>query len=251
MTEPYDVNFCFPVHELENEKLRLTPFIVSAQIATTISTILIAIQPSIHTDRWFEASREFPEIWKHIPVGPFSKAEDFVNVLVTNRVQPDPGDVLFIVLDKVRAKPGCPSDELPIAGLIGLLNTSIVESITEVGFVFTLPPYQRSHVTSNSIGLLLTWCLDSPAEGGLGLQRVQWQCNQLNTASRRAAERMGFKFEAIVRWQRVLPIGKEGHMVTREDKRKDNPGRHTVMLSLCWDEWEEAKEIVRKQMNRT
>ena len=29
MTEPYDVNFCFPVKELENDKLKLTPFVVS------------------------------------------------------------------------------------------------------------------------------------------------------------------------------------------------------------------------------
>ncbi|KAK7682004.1 hypothetical protein QCA50_014968 [Cerrena zonata] len=234
MTEPYNVNFCFPVRELENDKLNLTPFV-----------------PSIHSQRWFAASREFPEIYDHVPFGPFSKAEDFVNVLLTNRVQPSPSSLLFIILDKVRAKPGRSPDELPIAGIIGLLNTSVDESMTEIAFVFTLPPYQRSHVTSNSVGLLLAWCLDPPSESGLGLRRVQWQCNQLNAASRRVAERMGFKFEAIIRWQRVLPIGKEGPMVSRQDGRKDNPGRHTVMLSLCWDEWEEAKENVRKQMNRS
>ena len=159
---------------------------------------------------------------------------------------------MFIVLDKVRAKPGCLEDEFLVAGLIGLLNTSAIESMTEIAFVFTLPPYQRSHVTSNSVGLLLTWCLDSPSEGGLGIQRVQWQCNQLNAASRRVAERMGFRFEAMIRWQRVLPIGREGPMVTREDQRKENPGRHTVMLSLSQDQWDsEAKENVRKHMNRS
>lgn len=28
---PYDVNFCFPVRELENSKIKLTPFIVGSQ----------------------------------------------------------------------------------------------------------------------------------------------------------------------------------------------------------------------------
>jgi hypothetical protein len=26
--EPFDVNFCFPVRELENDKIKLTPYIV-------------------------------------------------------------------------------------------------------------------------------------------------------------------------------------------------------------------------------
>jgi len=27
-SQPYDVNFCYPVRELENERVKLTPFIV-------------------------------------------------------------------------------------------------------------------------------------------------------------------------------------------------------------------------------
>ena len=42
----------------------------------------------------------------------------------------------------------------------------------------TLKKYHRTHVTTNSVGLLLQYCLDPPPHG-LGLRRVQWQANAL------------------------------------------------------------------------
>ena len=27
--EPYDINFCLPIRELENDRVKLTPFVVS------------------------------------------------------------------------------------------------------------------------------------------------------------------------------------------------------------------------------
>ncbi|CAL1702565.1 unnamed protein product [Somion occarium] len=231
MSDPYDVNFCFPVRELQNDKVKLTPFI-----------------PSLHAESWFTASRDHPELYDWVPFGPFDAKEHWVKTVIEERIQPDPGTLLFAVFDKVKAPPE--SSDFPLAGHIGLLNTSVENLMTEVAFVFTIPAYRKSYVTSNSIGLLLHWCLDLPADGGLGLRRVQWQCNELNVASRRAAERMGFKFEGVERWQRSLPSGKQGPTVTRDDPKKQYPGRHTVRLALCWDGWDEARELVRKQMNR-
>jgi hypothetical protein len=89
--------------------------------------------------------------------------------------------------------------------------------------------------------------LDSVVEGGLGLRRVQWQANASNVASVNAAKRLGFQWEGLIRWQQVLPMGKigsEGAGLEREglpragwDGREWGPGRHTAMLSLCWEDW--------------
>lgn len=87
-----------------------------------------------------------------------------------------------------------------------------------------------------------------PEFPGLGLRRVQWQAHSNNSASIKAAQRLGFHYEAVVRWQRALPPGKEGEVITRIEVAGDSgsagPGRHTALLSICWDDWEYCKENI-------
>ncbi|TFK67306.1 hypothetical protein BDN72DRAFT_799087 [Pluteus cervinus] len=251
--EPYDVNFCFPVpRSLESERVRLEPFV-----------------PSVHPPTFWELSSPHPELYDYLPFGPFESVDQFISTFIKARIQPNHGTILFAVFDKVELSPsltpkppssnsGDAPSSYPMAGLLGFLNTSVHNRCTEIGFVITLPKYQRTHVTSNAVGLLLQYTLDPPSLGGLGLRRVVWQANALNLASIRAAEKMGFKREATLRWDRALPPGKEkggesvgtGNLdvtphgirirVTKRegDAKKDWVGRHTAMLSLCWDDWE-------------
>lgn len=102
--------------------------------------------------------------------------------------------------------------------------------------------FQRTFVGTHANALLLHYCLDSIEDGGLGLRRVQWQPNASNLASVNAAKRLGFHLEGIIRWQQVLPVGKmgrEGAGLPRGgwDGKEWGPGRHSAMLSLCWDDW--------------
>lgn len=96
-----------------------------------------------------------------------------------------------------------------LAGLMGLFDASVEHQYTEIGYIMILPEFQRTHVNTNALGLLMHYCLDLPADlakgelkygPGLGLRRVQWQCHADNAPSVRAAERMGFKLEGIIRW---------------------------------------------------
>lgn len=109
------------------------------------------------------------------------------------------------------------------------------------------------------------------------MRRVQWQANSRNKASVRAAERIGFVNEGMHRWFRVLPEGKvgtveedqrrekarqehkeqeldgvvEGMPNVSRDGRKFGPGRHTVCLAICWDDWiDGVKEKVTTMMGR-
>jgi len=138
--------------------------------------------------------------------------------------------------------------------MIGCLNASAVHALLEVGCVITLPKFQRTHVTTNAVGLLLQYTLSAPPSG-LGLRRVQWQANSLNTRSITAAQRMGFTLEGIIRWQRVLPEGITGNGVDvshlpEVNGKKLGPGRHSAILAICWDDWEEKRELVEKLMAR-
>lgn len=131
-----------------------------------------------------------------------------------------------------------------LAGLIGLMNTSVDNLCTEIAFVFTLPPFQRTHITTHGVGLLMRWCFDE-----LKLRRVQWQTNESNERSWRAAERMGFIKEGVKRWERILPPGKSGHTPRDGDPRGDCMGRHTALLAVCWDDWEDrVKLLVQERM---
>ncbi|KAJ3513937.1 hypothetical protein NLJ89_g2665 [Agrocybe chaxingu] len=201
----------------------------------------------------------YPEVFTFLPFGPFAGIEDFMTNFIQAYFEKDPGFILFTIFDKTRP---APAEEHPgaIAGIIGLVNSSAQNLHTEIGGVIILPPFQRTHVASSAVGLLLHYCLDLPnsssppvdgpvtIEGGapLGLRRVCWQANARNKASIGLAERMGFKMEAILRWDRVLSPGKQGNACAlREgDPREGCPGRDTALLSLCWDDWEQERTKV-------
>lgn len=92
-------------------------------------------------------------------------------------------------------------------------------------------------MTTNAVALLLNYLLGSP----LQLRRVTWLANARNERSVKAAERMGFRLEGVMRWHRILPEGKEGELVEKEGVSDGRgPGRDTAMLSICWDDWRDG-----------
>lgn len=68
---------------------------------------------------------------------------------------------------------------------------------------------------------------------GLGLRRVEWSAAKGNEASVRAAERMGFKSEGIIRWYKV---------VCNEDQKRPEPRKGDSLegrlRSDFADDWE-------------
>lgn len=101
---------------------------------------------------------------------------------------------------------------------------------------------------THASGLLLRYMLNPPAEGGLGIRRMQWFANAANERSQAAAKRLGFRFEGILRWHRVLPHTKPGPSWHGDDL---GVARHSALLSLCCDDWEEgAAERLRALMER-
>jgi RimJ/RimL family protein N-acetyltransferase len=178
-----------------------------------------------------------PHLYDYLPYGPFQTAEDFHKTFFDSYIRDDTGTVLFAVYNK-----NGPGKSDVLAGCMGYSNSSVPHLAAEIGHVVTLPAFQRTHVTSNAVGLLLHYALDPPSSGGLGLRRVVWQACTPNDKSVRAALRMGFQREATLRWGRILPLGKEkaGNKKGErsEDPRSGYVGIDAVMLSLCWDDWE-------------
>ncbi|KAF9530131.1 hypothetical protein CPB83DRAFT_851613 [Crepidotus variabilis] len=237
----YNHNFCFSVpNALESDRILLTPFI-----------------PEIHTLPFVTQAVRFPEIYDGLPFGPFEDADEMNRDFVQGRIQKDPGMVLFAIYDKTRPADAdaYPAGAGALAGVIGYLNTKPAQLQTEIGFVMIYPSFQRTHVTSNVVGLLLHYALDVPSADSfsghntspLAFRRVVWQANNSNKASVRCAERLGFKLEAILRWDRVLPPRKKslgvGNGINPRvgDPHPEGVGRDTALLALCWDDWENGE----------
>jgi RimJ/RimL family protein N-acetyltransferase len=187
-----------------------------------------------------------PDFFKYVAFPVMDTEADFMNKFYDKNISASPKDCLYAVLDKVTA-PTEDNGRNNYAGIISLNGTDPVNAVTEMGML-TFPAFQRTHVTTNAIGLLLMWTLDPPSAGGLGLRRVEWKTHADNTASRRTALRMGFEFEGIARWQRVFPGGGAALPVTALEKRNGTkgelPGRHTAIFSIVWDEWDDKRPRV-------
>lgn len=289
----YEPNHVFPVKDLENERIRLVLFIVCdlnlPQFmlgADAISLLYCShFQPSLHSQQFFDGIKDYPEAWKYWMQGPFETVEDFNKSCVEKVFHRDPTKVLFAIIDKTGnaqilhkklfalslIQIFCPfkGETLRMAGCIALFSDEAYQS-TEIGYVMILPLFQRMHVLTNAVGLLMHYCLELPSSAlslpsitpsqraqrfgpGLGLRRVQWQARADNKASVRAAERMGFKTEGISRWSRILSPDKVGDRPSPE-RALANPGvgLHVVRLAMCWDDWEleGGREHVQAQMDR-
>jgi len=229
--DPHDINWIMPLHEatLESDRVKLTPFI-----------------PSLHAKDYAKQVAAHPELHRYMPLDPSSLDE--ILTVFEQLVRYQPTNILFAIIDKARGG--------ALAGVIGLFFMSPENLSVEVGWVLIFPAFQRTYVTTNAVGLLLRYCLEPPCtlqRRGLGLRRVQWIAHTANRASQATAKRMGFEEEGVLRWTGVLPEDKEGNGITLRDgdPERTRQGRHSVMLSLCVDDWESGgREHVQRLMDR-
>jgi RimJ/RimL family protein N-acetyltransferase len=196
-----------------------------------------------------------PDLFTYVPFPVIDTKADFMKAFYDNVDKSfgnSPGDCLYTIFDKA-TDPGKENTDSNYAGILSLNATNSVNAVTEIG-VIIFPAFQRTHVATNAIGLVLLWALDPPSAGGLGLRRVEWKTHSANAASRRAALRMGFEFEGIARWERVFPGGKVTLPVQALEKRNGTkgelPGRHTAIFSIVWDEWDDKRPKVIALMER-
>jgi RimJ/RimL family protein N-acetyltransferase len=89
-------------------------------------------------------------------------------------------------------------DERPY-GVASYLRMEPEFGVIEIGNIWFGAPMQRSAAATEAIYLLARHVFDD-----LGYRRLEWKCNALNAASRRAAERLGFTFEGVFRQHMVI-----------------------------------------------
>jgi RimJ/RimL family protein N-acetyltransferase len=202
-------------------------------------------------EQFLKVIKANPDLFRYVDFPVMDTKADFMRECY-DEISASPNDCLYAIFDKVTV-PEKENTRSNYAGIISLSGTNPVNAVTELG-VIVFREFQRTHVATNAIGLLLQWTLDPPSAGGLGLRRVQWRTHADNAASRRAALRIGFEFEGVARWDRVFPRGGVALPVEalegRNGTKGEVPGRHTAIFSIVWDEWDDKRPRVVALMER-
>ncbi|HXA55599.1 MAG TPA: GNAT family N-acetyltransferase [Solirubrobacteraceae bacterium] len=134
------------------------------------------------------APRGDPAIWTYLPDGPYESPEHLRQMLAWAATSTDP---LYFTLAR-RA------DEQPV-GMASYLRIAPELGTIEIGHLVFGVPLQRTTAATEAIHLLARHAFEE-----LGYRRLEWKCNALNAASRRAAQRFGFTFEGVFRKHQVV-----------------------------------------------
>ena len=100
----------------------------------------------------------------------------------------------------------------------------------EIGWTWLHPHYWGTDVNLECKLLLLTYCFDI-----LKCIRVQLRTNDLNLRSQKAIQKMGGKFEGILRKNKI---------------REDGSIRNSVCYSIIDDEWENVRQNLLFELDK-
>ena len=179
---------------------------------------LITLEPqdaAHHAAELFEASHGTDEgikIWDHLTYGPWASVEQYA---ATIRSQSASLDTLFYAIRSHKTGKAC--------GQASFLDIHAENGVTEIGHIWFCPELQRTKDATEALFLMLCNAMDDQK-----YRRMQWRCNALNAKSRKAAQRLGFRFEGIF----------YNHLIFK------GMNRDTAWYSILDDEWPEVKEKI-------
>lgn len=173
-----------------------------------------------HAEALWPLARAAPESWAWLPHGPFPAAAAFRGYLRFAAVSG--AELLWTV--RPHGADGRPG---PAAGWLALLDIRPADAAIELGNVWFPPGLSRTRAATEAAFLLLDHAF------ALGYRRVAWKCDARNAASRRAAERLGFALDGVLR----------AHMVVRGQRRD------SAYYSLLDGEWPERRAALREWLD--
>jgi RimJ/RimL family protein N-acetyltransferase len=120
--------------------------------------------------------------WTYLGYGPFSTYEAYHDWAGASCVADDPLFFAIRTLDLDRA-----------VGVASYLRINPAMGSIEVGHINLSPLLQRTPAATEAMYLMMRHAFDS------GYRRYEWKCDALNEPSRRAAARIGFRYEGTFR----------------------------------------------------
>ena len=155
-------------------------------------------------------------IWTYLPYGPFKNINLFKKWLRSFCLNNDP---FFYVIYSKGHKTFC--------GMASYLRITPEHGNIEVGHINYSPLLQHTTEGTEAMYLMMKNAFDK-----LGNRRYEWKCNNLNLDSKKAAGRLGFKFEGIFRQSFIV--------------KKRN--RDTAWFSIIDKEWRKYRKKYKKHL---
>lgn len=149
-------------------------------------------------------------IFDYMNVGPFSNEAQVHELLVERQASRDP--VFVVYRDNETGRLG---------GMGSFMEIRPASGVAEIGHIWFGRAWQRGVRATEVLSLKMNHALDT-----LGYRRLEWKCDALNSASRSAALRLGFRFEGIFL----------NHMIVK------GRSRDTAWFSLTQEEWPAVRE---------
>ena len=158
-------------------------------------------------------------IWDYLPYGPFNSYVSFKKWLKQDCLKKDP---YFFAIYSKKYKQYC--------GMASYLNIVPDHGSIEVGHINYSPILQNTTEGTETMYLMMKNAFDI-----LGNRRYEWKCNNLNSASKNAAIRLGFKFEGVFRQMFVFK----------------GRNRDTAWFSIIDKEWYNLKKKYSNYLKKT
>lgn len=143
---------------------------------------LVRTDPARHGAQLWHAIGEVEELWRAVPPGPFADDAAFTTWLSERASRAD--QLLFSLVDRRTEK---------AEGLYFLMNIDSGVGRAEMGLMLG-PKISRQTAATEAFYILAHYVFDT-----LAYRRLEWRCNPENHPSMRAAERLGFKLEGVLR----------------------------------------------------
>ncbi|MGY6634230.1 MAG: GNAT family N-acetyltransferase [Alkalilacustris sp.] len=146
------------------------------------------LDPRRHAASLWDALAEDPDdsAWTYMGYGPFMNADALTAWAQRHAGRQDP--LFFAILDGAG-----------VCGVLALHRLQPDHGTAEVGHIRFARRLQRTTAATEALVLVMRRVFDD-----LGYRRLEWKCDSLNAASRRAAERLGFTYEGLFRQHLVV-----------------------------------------------
>ena len=152
-------------------------------------------------------------LWRFIPFGPFPHRDSFEKEFEAIRRSQD---WLTMVIRHARTP--------DVLGMASYMRIREAHGSAEIGCVVFGEALRKTAEATEALALLAGHVFDD-----LGYRRYEWKCNAANGASKRAAERFGYRFEGVFR----------NDMVVRGENRD------TAWFSILDSEWPALRTALR------
>jgi len=180
---------------------------------------LEAFDADRHCAELFDAYAEDVDgrTWTYLAYGPFASLEAFRDFMLAHFSAEDP--LCHTIIDRASGR---------AAGMASYMRIDPAMGSIEVGSIAYSPRLQRSRAATETMYLMMRRAFDE-----LGYRRYEWKCDTLNGPSRKAAQRLGFRFEGIFR-QAVVYKGRN---------------RDTAWYSIIDREWPALKRAFERWLD--